>query len=95
MFLYFLSSACDVRHDFCIKMMFGSSLHPVVCRMSYLRDLCLLVYSGVQHTLCCVLILSSFCVPYVASFSGLSFLAHLAKGHVSFCYQVSSIVIHR
>jgi hypothetical protein len=42
--------------------------------MSYLRYLCLLAYSGVQHILCCVfvfLFLSSSCVPYVASFSGL------------------------
>ena len=45
--------------------------------MSYLRYLCLLAYSGVQHILCCVfvfLFLSSSCVPYVASFSGCSFL---------------------
>jgi hypothetical protein len=35
--------------------------------MSYLHYLCLFTNSGVQHMLCCV--------PYVASFSGLSFLA--------------------
>jgi succinate-acetate transporter protein len=30
-------------------------------------------YSGVQHILCCVFVLfSTFCVPYVASLSGLS-----------------------
>ena len=42
--------------------------------MSYLRYLYLFVYSGVQHMLCCVFVLfwSSSCVPYVASFSGLS-----------------------
>ena len=44
--------------------------------MSYLCYLCLFVYSGVQHILCCVcfcfvcLRLVS-CVPYVVSFSGL------------------------
>jgi hypothetical protein len=38
--------------------------------MSYLRYLYLFVYCGVQHILCCVFALS--CVPYVASFSGLS-----------------------
>jgi len=39
--------------------------------MSYLRYLCLLAHSGVQHILCCVFgCFSSFCVPYVASFSG-------------------------
>jgi hypothetical protein len=57
-------------------------------RMSYLHYLCLFAYSGVQHILCCVmccvflrlvypmlpvsLCFSSSCVPYVASFSGLS-----------------------
>ena len=52
--------------------------------MSYLRYLCLFVYSGIQHILCCVflrivypmlpvsLCFSSYCVSYVASFSGLS-----------------------
>ena len=62
--------------------------------MSYLRYLCLLAHSGVQHILCCVFVLfvfrlvypmlsvsldcvvflfclSSSCVPYVVSFSGL------------------------
>jgi hypothetical protein len=41
--------------------------------MSYLRDLCLLAYSGVTHILCYVFALFvSSRVPYVASFSGLS-----------------------
>jgi len=39
--------------------------------MFYLRYLCLFAYSGVQHLLCCVLVLVVF-VLYVASFSGLS-----------------------
>ena len=39
--------------------------------MSYLRYLCLLAYSGVQQLCFCF---SSSCVPYVTSFSGLSFL---------------------
>ena len=38
--------------------------------MSYLRYLCLLAYIGVQHIFFCEF--SSSCVPYVASFSGLS-----------------------
>ena len=43
--------------------------------MSFLRYLCLFAYGVVQHILGCVLLcLSSSCVPYVASFSGLSFL---------------------
>ena len=39
--------------------------------MSYLRYLCLFAYIGVQHIFFCEF--SSSCVPYVASFSGLSF----------------------
>ena len=42
--------------------------------MSYLRYLCLLTYSDVQHIVFSVLIcLSSSCVPYAVRFSGLSF----------------------
>jgi hypothetical protein len=44
--------------------------------MSYLRHLCLLTYSGVQHILCCVscfvCLRLVFYVPNVVSFSGLS-----------------------
>ena len=61
----YLSTQCifqtlSLRYDFCIKTMFGSSLPPVVFKrpglMSYLRYLCLLVYSGVQHILSCVFV---------------------------------------
>ena len=67
---------CDARYDFRIKTMFGSSLPPVFVggRVSCLRYLCLFAHSGVHHILCCVVFcFSSSCVPYVASFSGLSF----------------------
>ena len=50
--------------------------------VSYLRYLCLSTYSGVQHILCCVVFLfcvSSYCVPYVTSFSGLSLFDYLAN----------------
>ena len=41
--------------------------------MSYLRYMCVFVHSGVKHILCCVCIcLFSSCVPYAASFSGMS-----------------------
>ena len=40
--------------------------------MSYLRYLCLVTYSGVQHILHCVCLRLVSCVPNVASFSGLS-----------------------
>ena len=54
----FCVPCCDVRYDFRIKTMFGSSLPPIVCRwfMSYWRYLCLFAYSGVQHILRCVFI---------------------------------------
>ena len=44
---------CDVRYDFRIKTMFGSSLPPVVCvKVDVLFTLfCLFTYSGDQHIL--------------------------------------------
>ena len=51
---------CDVRCGFPIVTMFGLSLSPVVCGMSYLRCLCLFVYNGVQHILWCVFVLFFF-----------------------------------
>ena len=40
--------------------------------MSYLRYLCLPAYNDVQDILCILFCFSTSCVPYVASFSGLS-----------------------
>ena len=60
--------------------------------MSYLRDLCLLTYSGVTHILCYVfpLFISSG-VPYVASFSGFSIFdfprVSLAFCVIAFCFS--------
>jgi hypothetical protein len=52
MCIYILSSVCDVRDDFRIQTMCGSSLPPVVGRViSYLLYLCLLAHSGVQYIL--------------------------------------------
>ena len=55
---------CDVRYDFRIKTMFGSSLPPVISgvSMSYLRYLCLFAYDGVQHIMCWVFDLFFFLV---------------------------------
>jgi hypothetical protein len=55
----FLVPCCDVRSNFHIKTMFGSSLPPVVCRRVYL---CLFTYSGVQHLLCCVFCFVCLCL---------------------------------
>ena len=56
--------------------------------MSYLRYLCLFVYSGVQHILCCVFMfcLSSSCVPNVAVSQDCPFLiAPSVFSNVYFC----------
>ena len=46
---------CDVRYDFYIKTMFGSSLPPIVCRRAHvLFTLFVFAHSCVQHILCCV-----------------------------------------
>ena len=46
--------------------------------MSYLRYVCLCAYSGVKVILRYVFFcFSSFCVPYVASFSGLYFFDYI------------------
>ena len=59
-----------------IKTIFGSSLPLVVCMMVHVlfTFLRLFAYSGVKHILCSVFVLFFFvlCVPYIASFSGLS-----------------------
>jgi hypothetical protein len=57
--------------------------------MSYLRYLYLLTHSGVQHILYCVFVFSlSACVPYVASFSGLSFFDCPFRYSLTFIYRV-------
>ena len=73
---------CDVHYDFRIKTMFGSSLPPVVCRRAHVLFtlFVFVLHSSVQHILCCVYVLFLFVLGhYVASFSGLSFLAHLTQ----------------
>ena len=60
--------------------------------MSYLRYLCLFTYNGVQHILCCVFLfcLSSFCVPDVANFSGVSILDLPFRFSLTFIYILAS-----
>ena len=55
----------DVRYDFRIKTMFGSSFLQSITGglMSYLRYVCLFAYNGVQHTMCCVFVLLVFVLP--------------------------------
>ena len=55
-FFTFLIPCCDVRYDFRIKRC-SSFLYLQLCiqgLVSYLRYLCLLAHSGVQHILGCV-----------------------------------------
>ena len=56
MCLYVLSSMLWRLLRFPHKTMFGLSLPPVVCRMAYLRYLCLFACKGVKHILCCVFV---------------------------------------
>jgi hypothetical protein len=75
MYLMVLLPFCDVRYDFRIKTMFSSSLPTVVCRRAHVLFTLFALFAniGVQDILCVVLVLLSLsCVPYVASFSGLS-----------------------
>ena len=57
MLSYYVSTfwvpCCDVRYDFRIQSMFGSSLPPVVCMRAHKTCfLCLFAYSGIQDILC-------------------------------------------
>jgi hypothetical protein len=65
MYLYVLNFVLWC-YDFRMKMMFGSSLPPVVCRgiMSYLRYLGVFVHSGVHRILGCVSALFFFRLVY-------------------------------
>ncbi len=51
--------------------MFASSLLPVVCRIIYIIFVCIHVVVSNIYCVVSLFCLSSSCVPYVASFSGL------------------------
>jgi hypothetical protein len=59
---------------------------------AYLHYLCLMTYSGVQHILCCIFLfcVSSSCVPYVASFSGLSIFVLPLRYSITFSKRNTS-----
>ena len=63
---------CDVRYDFCIKMMFGSSLPPVVFQegscLNYVVCVCLHIVVSNTYGVMFFLVLCTLC----GSFSGLS-----------------------
>ena len=71
----YLVPCCFVRYNVRIKTMFGSSLPPVVCRRvsCFIHVICACLRIAVSNTYCVVFLyyLSSSCIPYVASFSGL------------------------
>jgi hypothetical protein len=69
--------SCDVRYDFHIKTMFGSSLPPVLCRRVHILFTLFVfvwVWCLTHIMLCFLLSLSSSCVPGLVSFSALSIL---------------------
>jgi len=74
---------CDVRYNFHIETMFGSSLPPGL--MSYLRYLSLLV-------LCFWLVFLRLVYVMLPVSLDSPFLTHLAKGNVSFCHHLASVV---
>jgi len=79
---------CEVRYDFRIKTMFGSSLPLVICRMSYLCYLCLFTFNGVQHILCCLfgLVVFVLCTQMLPVFLGCPFF--VAPSVLSYVYVV-------
>ena len=79
---------CDVRCDFHIQTMFGSSLLSVVCRMAHVLFILFVCLRIVMYNTYCALIficLSSSWVPYVASFSGLYIC-------IALCYSLTFIL---
>jgi hypothetical protein len=71
-FFTFWVPYCDVCYDFHLKMMFGSSLPPVVCRRAHVLFMLFVFvcHSGVQHILCCVfvmffLVLCTLCCQFL------------------------------
>ena len=67
---------CNVRYDFRIKTVFGSSLPPVffVGGSCLIYVICVCLRIVVSNTYCVVFLLSLCCVSYVASFTGLCIL---------------------
>ena len=65
---YCVSWRSEFRYDFRINTMLDSSLPPVVCRRFHVLFTAF-VFVYVWHVVFCF---SSSCVPYVASFSGMS-----------------------
>ena len=56
-----------LRSEFCVVMSVTVFLYLLLfvrVVMSYLRYLCLIVYSGVLHILCCVFCFVCFCLVY-------------------------------
>ena len=76
--IFVLCSLFDALYDFCMKTMFGSSLHHVVLHegscLIYVICVCLRIM--MSNTFCVVVLFcfSSYCVPCATRFSGLSVL---------------------
>ena len=90
--LLIVSVFCDVRYNYLIKTMFGSSLPPVVYRREpYLRCFCLFAYSSVF-----VFSVSPSCpdsfIPNVFSFSRLFFFVLPLWCSLTFIYTIGRTV---
>ena len=77
---------CDLRCDFCIKTMFGSSLLPVVC-IIYVICVCLRIV--VSNIYCVVFWFVSSFVTCVARFSGLFIFVLSLRYSLTFIKQQS------
>ena len=79
---YCLTCYKFLSYDFHIKMIFGSSLPPVVSRRAYVLlwgffCVCMFAHSVVQHILCCLFDLSSsfvFCLSWLPLRFSLTFI---------------------
>jgi hypothetical protein len=71
--------SCDFRYDFRIKNDVRSSLDPIVCRRTHVLFtiffVCLPIVVSSAYCVVFLFCFSSSFIPYVASFSGLSFCA--------------------
>jgi hypothetical protein len=66
---------CDVSYDFCIRTMFGSSLPPAVCKRAHVLStfsVCLGIVLSNTYYVVFLFCISSSCIHYFASLSGLS-----------------------
>ena len=95
----FLVPYCPVRYDFHITTMFGSSLHPVVCRRAHVVLCCLCLFACSSLTFCpvlCLYVLSSLlhCTPLRKPQTRIKSLTALSHNVVSSALCLNGIQTH-